>query len=226
MRVMGDIYSKAHCVRVWLGLSNEILDRIFQKSNQRVTGFGPVDSEVFISGMKRLLGLEYWHRVWIVQEIVRAKSLEFHCGSNVLHEARFRELCRYAERYLSENYWIDASGTRIMSARISNEYFSWPCFPLLLVTRRRHESGAYQSTAPQHKAAGQAVRRLGPLLLTHRHSQCTEPRDKVFALHTLCYDPPNSQILVPDYSISTTRLLASTTGSTNILIQSQQQACR
>jgi hypothetical protein len=103
---MGLIYSRARLVRIWLGLLDEAgpeieaafrdlseLNRLLlrQDSNfnaydtvgiSRLAGSDEDDLEVPARrGLKHLCSREYWNRLWIIQEIILASSIQIHCGN-------------------------------------------------------------------------------------------------------------------------------------------------
>lgn len=66
---MGLIYSKASKVIAWLGEGTEAQERAM---STLADSYAPFKA----AGLKRLLHFEYWRRVWIIQELSKAKSVQ------------------------------------------------------------------------------------------------------------------------------------------------------
>jgi hypothetical protein len=84
--MMGDIYSKAAHVLVWLGPATKAITHTFNKMMQydenefhvpNVNYWDPMVGH----GIEELKALEYWHRLWILQEFLLAGRIEIWCGS-------------------------------------------------------------------------------------------------------------------------------------------------
>lgn len=89
VQLMGTIYSHAKFVAVWLGADTEnsqyatdLLERVKQNkvSSRRITDIERRDS----AALKCLLEREYWHRLWVVQEVFLARKIWVYCGSSKL----------------------------------------------------------------------------------------------------------------------------------------------
>lgn len=87
---MRDIYSSAKTVNVWLGpelywneeafrLLNDLKDRGIKAQNMSII-WNLATKRKMLELYTKLCNLEYWTRVWIVQEIIVAKDVNIHCG--------------------------------------------------------------------------------------------------------------------------------------------------
>lgn len=132
-----------------------------------------------LAGLRDILGREYWKRVWIVQEIAVATSLQFTCGDDSIDvEAlnRGTRLLRNFQRWQETRQLSTTSRTTI---RID------PLRTLLLLNIRRK-----LLACPTLK-----------LLTRLRGSEASDPRDLVFAVLGIASDADTLDISV-DYSMT------------------------
>ncbi|RYC94657.1 hypothetical protein BFJ63_vAg2530 [Fusarium oxysporum f. sp. narcissi] len=83
--LMRDIYSKARSVVVWIHEYDSYLRYAFRYL-RRLSTHGPQDGISFDpmgwDAIRRLLGCEWFHRRWVIQESVLPKTAIFLCGSD------------------------------------------------------------------------------------------------------------------------------------------------
>ncbi len=88
--MMGRIYSNATLVIVWLGPGNETMARaireLWEIHNYKKE---PADWLYFARNVKEVCNVEYWRRVWIVQEFVLAQKVVIWCGMERLYDEAF-----------------------------------------------------------------------------------------------------------------------------------------
>lgn len=79
---MSAIYRRAAKTIAWLGPSSNHSDKAIQEIG-RTTNLKPEDSvpTELQAEVLALLGREYWHRVWIIQEFALSKEVVIMCGS-------------------------------------------------------------------------------------------------------------------------------------------------
>jgi hypothetical protein len=104
LRIMPHIYTRAQSVAVWLG--SFILD---PPSTE-------VSEENFVSA---LCCREYWNRVWIIQEIGKARKIRIFYGRNSLEWKKFTYL---AERYARWNEEVAASVPPKLVQQLQHKY--------------------------------------------------------------------------------------------------------
>lgn len=80
--LMGQIYSKARTVKVWLGEatddSDEGIDILRQLQHQpNFKQFSPSQIQAFVNLIQR----PWWTRIWVVQEVLLAQTVVMYCGS-------------------------------------------------------------------------------------------------------------------------------------------------
>jgi hypothetical protein len=149
------------------------------------------------AALESLLTRPYWKRIWIVQEITNAQSVKIHCGSNSL------------------------SWQTIDCIELNNKTFQDPSLPLQ--TARRYASlfakGPIRRIMNQRKWTRHWIRSQGweqnstsflNLLERFRDFNCTDPRDKVYALLGLASIDKNMPLPKPDYSKSISEVYCTT----------------
>jgi hypothetical protein len=97
VRFMPLIYERAQMVLVWLGLNGTFKAHCREEVNQTIItpkhrwtnglAHGPVPPLVVVD----LCGREYWKRLWIIQEIGKARILRIHYNSKTIQWKRFIE---------------------------------------------------------------------------------------------------------------------------------------
>ncbi|KAK8212707.1 heterokaryon incompatibility protein-domain-containing protein [Phyllosticta capitalensis] len=102
---MGEIFHKAKQVMAWLGMSESEGDCLIDVLDWQPThklGMTSQDRDQFSRQAKRLAHAawcnEYWERVWIVQEVLNAKSLVVLIGNVETTLQKVRENCSSGDR--------------------------------------------------------------------------------------------------------------------------------
>lgn len=133
--------------------------------------------------LSRLFERPYWHRIWIVQEVVHAKSVTFLCGDksiseDVLHYATRlirnygRYICLETSKHMNSAKSATSPAIRLIDIRSAVN--------LLKIRRAPRRSG------------------LVPLLRWFGASKASDPRDKIYALLGFSNDAHLLE-LRPDY---------------------------
>ena len=151
------------------------------------SSYQEMDAHDFIRAFASLLERPYWTRRWVIQELVAARWVTVHCGHSRLHWHAFIEM-PYHARTLKEGgvaYLMNSSVRKACNTLAEVDWLQ------LNATRSRWPD----------------------LLMNFVHMQCSDPRDKVYALISLAnQDGLYGSKLRPDYKIDlpelTTRLLA------------------
>lgn len=181
--LMGQIYSNALTVRVWIGSPDstnvgaafQFIDDALRigyynrRANMRHKTSG-------IQALTGLLSRSYWNRMWVFQEIVLAQKAVVHCGtfSKPWDDfKRFDALC--------------GSGAAWDMPREQQEEF--------LELRN-----ALFKIAHLFVSRSQTVH-IRNVLLPTRHLQCQDPKDKLYALLGVC--DTLAKTIQPDYALST-----------------------
>ncbi|KAH6664929.1 heterokaryon incompatibility protein-domain-containing protein, partial [Halenospora varia] len=170
VRQMGEIYSRASMVIIWLGcpsLAESLTARLLfdwiniygheewsLQTYKREYHPSPDNLHLW-HDLARLGTLSYWRRTWIVQEIVLAGNISLQYGNN---KATWTGI-EYLERGLSLN------DTRSLPRHVEDG-------PIM---RLQHQHKLHHSNPPVHSS-------LEALLEATKTSLCGDPRDRVFAL--------------------------------------------
>jgi hypothetical protein len=95
---MGRIYSEAQRVVAWLGESDARSALVFQllgkigtdsewtkfSENSILDGDATAAGNTKLSAIEMMFSREYWHRLWIVQEIILAEDIILQCGEDLI----------------------------------------------------------------------------------------------------------------------------------------------
>lgn len=183
--LMGQIYSNAVHVIVWLGLANEVLGpamvQLQDFTNCHVRSspahrFSGQRIEATYEMEKLFENHPYWTRAWIVQELLLAKSFSIYCGSYKVPE---KTLVRYFE-YLDDE---------LHQKSTAEAWTIWKSFPVRLMRQRK----LWHSTDRVFINPWQSRIILG----------CSDVRDRVYSMIAFM-DPAIA--IVPDYSKSVPEL--------------------
>ncbi|KAK8052397.1 hypothetical protein PG993_003782 [Apiospora rasikravindrae] len=179
---MGSIFSGAQCVRIFLGEAEDgdnMAQAIDLLSNLGTLKDRPnIIEKVKLDqdssrGLINLLRRPYWQRMWMFQEIVLAKKAVVHCGPHNISWENMRELDKISG---NPEVWFQA--------QVSCDW--------VMELRRALFDIAHFFVS---KAEAQDFRNV---LEPTRRLQCTDPRDKLFALIGVC----NNIATRADYSRS------------------------
>ena len=149
------------------------------------------------AALESLFRRPYWKRIWIVQEITNAQSVEIHCGPNSL------------------------SWQTIDRIELNKKNFQDPSLPLRTAQRYTDlfAKGSIRRIMNQRKWTRHWVRSRGwehnstsfiNLLERFRDFNSTDPRDKVYALLGLASVDKNMPLPKPDYSKSVSEVYSET----------------
>lgn len=192
--LMGEIYSRASTVRVWIGQPQSIdvraafdlindslqIDRtadywknIVKWQSTKVI----VSNGAGVKALTELLNRPYWNRMWVFQEVVLAKKAVVHCGTHAIPWEHFKQ---FDEVLGNRGAWKDNT------AHVPHQD--------ILDLRK-----ALFGTAHLFVSRAQAAHTRNVLQPT-RHLQCQDPRDKLYALLGVC--GALAGIVRPDYALS------------------------
>jgi hypothetical protein len=133
-----------------------------------------------------LVNHPYWTRIWVIQEFLLATQLELRCGD---YQIRFTDFETLLKDHIAGNAlpgsWVTPSNVQ-------------SCAAAPMVIERRLNG---HSIEPTHK--------LHTLLDKQQHSECADPRDRVFALLSLVIDDEKRILgnFFPDYTMSDDNVL-------------------
>ena len=174
------------------GAASDCEERLFAEDLKReLSSENNPEYELWTQAMRCLLSLDYWSRVWIVQELTMARSAIFVCGNQIVDQGQLHH-----------------------SLRLLRNFRLWQLVLLKLDTGAerpslvREDSGMRKrvlQTDPSHPidllkiARAPGARPMMYLLRRLQRFRATDPRDRVFALLGIATDAEELGI-VPDYS--------------------------
>jgi hypothetical protein len=216
---MGKIYEGATNVVVWLGRSGRMSSQavkflletgVGKQADTRYKMFCQGHTRTLIAkdtleAVSALCQRSYWSRLWIIQEIVLAKSISLHLGDDCCN---WLDLAFFI-RQLEERVVVRAVGQEenqpneilIMQAMLERIQRSVPA-------RLIHERDEIKSKilTPNDSSAGIGFRPLLDIFSEYQRTECADRRDKVFGLRT--FAPRCCKEAVPvDYSLSMTEIV-------------------
>ncbi|RYN42939.1 hypothetical protein AA0119_g11215 [Alternaria tenuissima] len=100
--MMGKIYSRAYEVLVWLGQSTPLIAELLYNMHGLevdeyhklvwATEIEPDEKKRMQSGLEDLCRVEYWERLWVVQEYLLAKRVKIWCGAESVNPEKIKWL--------------------------------------------------------------------------------------------------------------------------------------
>lgn len=185
VEMMASIYSSAMQVLVWLGPSYSGSDLAMSTLARNGKVWTEAKMNRFWSiaegtGFRGLCERRYWTRLWVVQELVRAKEVVMCCGSKLVSWSTFESFLSSAHRY--------CPSTRL---GIITDYTATMGSNAVAMVRQIRDINAEAT--------------LFKRIVSFGHLECLDPRDKVYALLGTVQDDPEP--IVPDYTIGLAALL-------------------
>ncbi|THV46282.1 hypothetical protein BGAL_0398g00040 [Botrytis galanthina] len=169
LTIMPYIYERAKLVVIWLR-NDELISPPIWPDPEKISPFEMSghtqqykDQRSLFNYLMILCSNEYWKRLWIIQEIGKARKLTIFFGQELIDWQRFLETITLDWPYPA---WI-TQGT--MEENALSQTVPWSLYYQL----RNKYDGAHK---------------LQNLMANHRHALCKEPRDKVYGLVGLATD--------------------------------------
>lgn len=179
---MGQIYTQAQTVRVWLGDEEPGVKAAFDLIHGCGRAQAPdvvervMRDEAGTRALTEILQRPYWGRMWMFQEIALAPTAVVHCG-------RFEVPWTYFQ-------WLDTvSGDGRLWLQRQVDY-PW------VADFRSAMLGVYHFGIPRSE-----FQNVKSVVLTTRKLTCQDPRDKLYALLGVC--SALAETVKVDYSVST-----------------------
>lgn len=200
---MKDIYAKAQSVAVWLGPEREasgLAMRLLSHVAHR--GDSPVYIKELIASkarrrefdaVVRVFEREYWQRLWVVQEISNAKSVDVYCGTAHLPFHVYKTASKVFSRH-KEDIAAQFPPASLESAPQSFTRSRLPYADILT----RHGPGSFPDTTSLLSTGDTSLLQV---LRSCRGRHASVPHDKVFGILGLLPDEVRDNFK-PDYSLS------------------------
>lgn len=167
--LMGQIYSQAHAVRIWLGEEGPGVAEAFKlvrdcRVSTAAEAVGRVlDDEDGAIGLAVLLHRSYWGRMWMFQEVVLAANAIVHCGS---HEAPWNYFKWLHEVASDRETWAELEVNDTWIGDLRRALFRISLFSI-----------------PQ-----EAAQDIDAVSIPTRQLEATDPRDKIYGLMGVCQE--------------------------------------
>lgn len=216
VHMIGWIFRSARKVPVWVGEHASNSEVLFQDPP------GPQSQQDFSLGesLKRILAWgdfierPYWTRLWIVQEVCLAKEVIIHCGHSSASWAqlityRFMRMGSFSGFENGELVWDGIRPNQFPAEQRSRHAFlagelSFRNKFLMIMRiddlRRMNHQSSWRGWILKRQAHD-----LGFLVNSYHTQQCSDTRDKVFALLSLV--DGKMQGLRPDYTMTPAEVL-------------------
>jgi len=181
--MMGEIYSKAANVAVWLGSKNpEVELGTLKKAFIFEDGHSPYIEKIFldrgVAALEELSARDYWTRLWVLQEYVLAAQVDIWCGKQVFSDEVLRRLLNDDAIHYSPHIQ-DSPAMKIIQCRHARRFSS------------------------SRMSMKELLDEFG------RSMECADIRDRVYALLSLLDENERRALKIePDYSKSPIELFA------------------
>ncbi|KAI1593343.1 heterokaryon incompatibility protein, partial [Pyrenophora tritici-repentis] len=154
---------------------------------------GTYGSEGIGMALSKLFKRAYWSRIWVVQELVHAKCVQFVCGNMAVSEEPLHHSLRLLRNFGQYQHFKSAQHPQAIDSEIA--------------------SASIHTRNPVNTL--KIRRAVGPfpliyLIRTLRYFQATDPRDRIFALLSFAADAAALD-LRPDYRKSCKEVYIETT---------------
>ena len=202
VQLMGEIYTAATSALVWLGAEHDNSTLALEKIQKLVQDHinGGLEYDRTLSAINNLKGTAafnamislfqrpWWFRLWTVQEVVFAKEVNVLCGSKFVSWGIFTDWCHIVNAVNDPSTWTQGRYGFL-------ELFYAP--------------GVSQSFAKtflrmMYKKSNSTNQTLMKILSNCSRMQCSDPRDRIYALQGLATD--GADFGLPDYTLSVSEL--------------------
>ncbi|OQU94975.1 hypothetical protein CLAIMM_01250 [Cladophialophora immunda] len=197
VKMIGDIFQGASRVLAWLGEHADSSEDLFDLPEDAARGLFARDRAAFrhkYDALARFMGRRYWHRTWIVAEIVCARELVICCGPDEiawshLLEYKFTDVMRFDQGWTRKL-------TKLDDARQAHRF--------------AHDHHPSSSSSHMADVEWEAHRELQGYLYATENTDCLERRDKVFSLRAILHGTSMRTAIRVDYAMSVPELCADT----------------
>lgn len=165
--LMGQIYSHAHAVRIWLGEESPgVVDALKLVRDCGTLTPAEVVGRVLgdedgAKALVELLHRSYWGRTWMFQEVVLAANAIVHCGS---HQAPWNSFKWLHDVTRERSFWTEFEVEHPWISKFISAVFRITLFSI-----------------PRNEAQD-----VNAVLIPTRRLQAADPRDKIYGLMGVC----------------------------------------
>jgi len=194
VRNMLHVYAEAKNVMIWLGPSRgcsdkgiEALRYLAHSTFRRPAPWLTENADRIREGLTEVLGRVWFKRIWVVQEAAVSQKATMICGYDSFswtnEPVKIRRFMRMIKAAAISPQWEFANLSRIEM----DEFLQLLELQLRHIERVRRES--FQKSPD-----------ILDVAYDTRHRQCTDPRDRLYAVMGLV-DSADSKMFVPDYNL-------------------------
>jgi hypothetical protein len=197
--IMGMIYKRAQSVIVWIHplskTTEQAVEYVLYESADKLKQ--PVEPQ-FIQGLQELLEAPYWSRAWILQESVLASRITIWLGQLQVDEDTLLCVLKHAWTENANEESEDYPALKVIDYR---KKFGRGRFLGNRDIPNAFEARKYMKPLLSCDEWARLLRRLGHSL------QCTDPRDRVYALLSLLSPMSRAQFRIEPYYSKSSRSL-------------------
>lgn len=182
--MMTRIYGGAKLVKVWLGSAadnSDIAMKALDDADDQVD-FMDKENQGLRRALESLAQRDYWTRVWVVQELFKAKHVKILCGG---YEADWTTATTVFQRFMEARakalFGGDLNDHPRLHRNLLRRVASSSLASKLLDTRPMETIG-YLATHRKQPECSRGPDWLLDMLVQLRHFGATDPRDKVFSI--------------------------------------------
>lgn len=201
VNMMGRIFTAARCVISWLGDEADGSRRVM-RAIRATMETRQYDFELK-QAMDAFVKRPYWRRMWVIQEFVLPQDLVILCGrEGAWWEDLFHFWCDEKFARVADGGYRDFSGKTLQSVGEGG-------LPALISVRRSRREELLE-LFPVHR-----------IMTGFTYGECSDPRDRIYALLALIKPRAGVEPLLADYEISTEVLYYRVLGYVGPLKQSR-----
>lgn len=169
-------------------------------------------ADTVIDSLQGILSNQYWRRTWIVQEYVLAKQVDLWIDDFSLDGQVLSIMCEAATKWprrLPLNVATAGPGITVRSLKFKSRTLrsSWAMNIIMQRDLRQDHQRVDRRWSSVRKPGPEKWRSLRSLLSLLAESDCTDPRDRVYALLPLLTSEELQYFdIIPDYSTPGSRL--------------------
>jgi hypothetical protein len=218
VQLMGQVYTSARRVHIWLGPERAGIGLLFKfcnvlkgsETDVKVRGrfqevFGEHNEAAFQEAVQAFTTCSYWRRLWVIQEILLAKDLRVHCGK---YEVNWNALYEGCQRVLLGEVWKSQSdpsssfgGAPEAIAEATPEDFDHSRYVSLYL---QSMNGGPSEVAGRSRSSLRATRSkrlytLKDAISLHGLAECTDRHDRIYGLLGLVLRGNDSGYFSADY---------------------------
>jgi hypothetical protein len=198
VQLMGQVYTSAQRVHIWLGPERAGIGLLFKfcnvlkgsETDGKVRGrfqeiFGEHNEAAFQEAVQAFTTCSYWRRLWVIQEILLAKELRVHCGK---YQVNWNALYEGCQRVLLGEVWKSQSdpsssfgGAPGAIAEATPDDFDHSRYVSLYLQTMTGEIAPRQRTSPR-VTRSKRLYSLKDAISLHGLAECTDRHDRVYGL--------------------------------------------